>query len=155
MKARYADAVISLIALAISITVAVSLPNEVPDVGWNTLVDMNSAAFFPLLAAIVLAIGGIVLMFQAVASGKTEDDERVAPFGRHPWLMAIGFVVIIPAIHLLGMMTASALAIVFLPFVFGYRDFRWILPLAVVIPTGVYFLFEKVLNVLFPHGAIF
>ena len=53
------------------------------------------------------------------------------------------------------MITASMIMIAFLPLVFGYQNYRWIIPLAVLLPIAVYVLFEKVLKVLFPHGVVF
>ena len=149
------DLAITAIALAIGLAVGIALPIDVPGTGLHTLGDMGSAAFFPLLAIIVICLSAIGLGLTTYVNREREASAIIPPIGARPWLMTLAFVVFIPLIHTLGMVTASALMILVLPYVYGFRDNRWIVPIAIILPVAVYFLFERVLKVLFPHGIIF
>ena len=84
-----------------------------------------------------------------------QSEELLNILGKRPALIVIGFSLFIPLIDWLGMITASMIMIAFLPLVFGYQNYRWIIPVAVLLPIAVYLLFERTLNVLFPHGVVF
>lgn len=155
MTRTTADFLIAFIALAAGVAIVVTLPLEVPGAGLASLQDMTSAAFFPMLAAILIAFSGLILGIKTFIHRAADPEAKVDPTGFRPLLMLGAFVVYVPLIHVLGMFAASVLAIIALPFVYGFRDARWIGPIAILIPFGVYLLFEKVLKVLFPHGAIF
>ncbi len=155
MKRTLGDFIISGSAVLTGIGILVALPFEVPDAGLQTLGDMTSAAFFPMLAAILITLSGIALGLRTFVLRHRDGGALLNPMGSRPLLMVAGFVVYIPLIHWLGMVSASAIAVLILPLVYGYRDYRWIVPITVLIPVSVYLLFEKVLKVLFPHGAVF
>lgn len=155
MRGSLSDKVIAVIALLISAMVFLALPHDVPGTNLATFADMESAAFFPMLAATLVGVSAVMLGIGSLNKSARHADNDAGAAGPRPVLMVIGFCIFIPLIHALGMVTASAIAILVLPLVFGYRDYRWILPLAVLLPFAVYGLFEKVLKVLFPHGAVF
>ncbi len=155
MRKSLSDRLIAVIALAISAVVFLALPHDVPGTSLATFADMESAAFFPMLAATLVGVSAVMLAVGSLNTSSRRADDDVDAIGPRPVLMVIGFCIFIPLIHGLGMVTASAITILVLPLVFGYRDYRWILPLAVLLPFAVYGLFEKILKVLFPHGAVF
>ena len=155
MSKTVGDVIVAAIVLIVGLGVLTALPVDVPDTGLHTLRDMGSAAFFPMLAALLVAASGVGLGLSAILRRNRADTDPVAATGVRPFAMIAGFIAFIPLIHLMGMITASAVMVLVLPLVFGFRDFRWLVPLAVVLPLCVYFLFERVLKVLFPHGALF
>ena len=155
MRRVVGDIAIMAIALVVGLGVVITLPLDVPGTDLRTLGDMESAAFFPLLAALLVCFSAIGLGAATYLNRGSDGAAPIPPSGARPFVMMLAFVAFIPLIHALGMITASALMILALPYVFGFRDLRWILPLAAILPVLVYFLFERVLKVLFPHGMIF
>ncbi|MGI9294204.1 MAG: tripartite tricarboxylate transporter TctB family protein [Pseudomonadales bacterium] len=155
MQSSTGNLIISAAALSISGLVLFSLPGDVDNFGLNTFTDMASAAFFPLLAATIVGICAIGLLVMTMLDRDNNEGKKLSPVGWRPVAMLAGFSAFIPLIHLLGMVTASALVVIALSFIFGFRDLRWTLPVAAVLPVSVYFLFERILKVLFPHGLIF
>ena len=171
MRRYLADMVVSTLALTVSAMVITALPVDVPGAGFASLADMSSPAFFPFLAAILVSLSATALLVRSLAQAWRDlndiplesDNDLVKGSNRHfghddlkgPALMLAACIVYIPLIHRLGMITASGLVIATLPALFGYRDWRWIAIFAVSVPITVYILFERILKVLFPHGAIF
>ena len=155
MNSLWNARLISIVALCISAAIFFTLPHDIPGTTLATFTDMESAAFFPMLAATVIGVSALLLALGSLKERSIQTEELVDVLGKRPALLVVGFSLFIPLIHWLGMITASMIMIAFLPLVFGYQNYRWIMPLAVLLPIAVYLLFEKVLKVLFPHGVVF
>ena len=155
MNSYWNDRIIAIVALFISAITFVTLLYDVPGTTFATFKDMESAAFFPMLAATVIGVSALFLVIGSLKTRSMQSEELLNILGKRPALIVIGFSLFIPLIDWLGMITASMIMIAFLPLVFGYQNYRWIIPVAVLLPIAVYLLFERTLNVLFPHGVVF
>ena len=116
---------------------------------------MESAAFFPMLAASVIGSSAMLLVLSSFMRRSKQLEEQIDLMGKRPALLVVGFSLFIPLIHWLGMIIASTIMIALLPMVFRYQNYCLVIPLAMVLPIAVYLLFERVLKVLFPHGVVF
>jgi heme exporter protein D len=157
MKSTTGDIFVGLVSMAASIAVLVSLPGDIANVGLSDFANMSSPAFFPLLAGTAVLLSSLSLLITTIIRRRKAlvDDALLAPIGWRPFAMGGACVIYIFLIHGLGMMTASAAVMLVLPLIFDFKKYQWIAPLALVLPFAVYVLFEMVLKVLFPHGALF
>lgn len=155
LKSRWVDRALSVIALLICAAVFLTLPHDVPGTSITTFTDMESAAFFPMLAASVIGSSAMLLVLSSFMRRSKQLEEQIDLMGKRPALLVVGFSLFIPLIHWLGMVIASTIMIALLPMVFRYQNYRLVIPLAMLLPIAVYLLFERVLKVLFPHGVVF
>lgn len=113
---------------------------------------MMSPQWLPRIVGWLMLVFSILLIFQGVfVENKSEVDERRVTKG--PWqrfaLMLLGLAVYIVLFEALGAVIAGILATVVLFVAHPVRTW-WIYSLAFIFPTGVAFIFVKVMNVPLP-----
>lgn len=115
---------------------------------------------FPLLLLVMLLAGFVLLSFrpQAGTTGAAEPThEDNHPLNRQELLKAVQCVVLLliyaSLFETAGFLLASMLFAFFFAHLFG-GDWKKSLLVALVIPVGLFFLFEKVLDVPLPPGLL-
>jgi hypothetical protein len=144
-----ADTVTGTATLALGLVALALVPAEVQSDGYARFGDVRSVAFFPILAAGATALFSVMLLLRGVLrSAPTVSVDQ-------PWrviavVAALGGATAL--IFLLGYLPAAASLVIALSLIFGNRRPGVIAGLALVVPTGIYLLFNDVLDVLLPTG---
>ncbi len=117
-----------------------------------------SPDFWPLTIMILLGVAGIALTIQAKFGKPITDDETesvMRPLGEGlirvaiviAWLIGMYF-----AIPIIGMPIACALTFAAMTLFAGERRWKYILPIAILLPAFLYVFFVYVANVPLPTG---
>lgn len=112
---------------------------------------------FPRILLIIIALLAVAMPFEHLLlkrSGKDIDKdrrERVKPLA---WFTMAALVAIISVSQLLGTLLTMVAVCLVIPFLWGERRLRVVLPFAVLFPLCVAFLFSVVLGVFFDPGAV-
>lgn len=150
-----ADIVVALIALAVGAATLLLVPSQVSGESLAAIRDVQSPAFFPILAGLVMLACGAVLLGEAIADQR--KGTGIAVVFQRPAYVG-GAMVIIAALAAatpyIGMSKASGVAILALGLLIEPQRWRLILPAAVVVPTVIYLLFERLLLILLPEGSL-
>ena len=86
--------------------------------------------------------------------GKDIDKGRRQPVKGIAWVTMVALVGVIAVSHLLGTLLTMVAICLVIPFIWGERRLRLVLPFAVIFPLCVAFLFSIVLGVHFDPGAV-
>ena len=151
-----ADLAVALVAGLIGAATLLLVPSQISGETLAALGNMESPAFFPILAAWLIVVCSIGLGLRSLAHGGAAQQARVE-FPR-PWpvlSVIVIFVLFAAGTYYLGMVPAAILMIMVMAYLPGYRKPKIVLPVAVAVPVGIYFLFEKLLLILLPSGVIF
>ena len=154
------DFILGLVIIALAVAgTFVFIPNGIvlPD-------DIETRAlspdFWPLTIMILLGISGIALLLQARLAGSPEADEReqamMRPFGEGLFrvgLLIIWLLLMYLLIPQLGMAVSCAITFIAMTIFAGERRWKYILPIAVILPLVLYLFFVYVANVPLPVGV--
>lgn len=153
------DIWVALSTLGVGAFVLFSIPSQVPGESLMAVYDMSSSAFFPVLAGTFMLLCGFALLMKAfagtgafVASG--EVGEEPISYRRTLIVLAL-FIVYLVTIETVGMIVSSAVMIAVMALVLRYQNKKLIIISALVFPMLVFMLFELLLKILLPHGALF
>jgi len=158
------DAVIGLIIVVMSLlllynTTGISTPPIVP----------LGPAFYPQILLALLFIMGMILFISCILKGRSSGDkksEKKKVLEDERWLIRYkkiiwGFVffgLYILFIPIIGFYISTAMVLVILQGILGYREFKQ-LPLffliSIMTTISIYFVFEKYLMIVFPKGLLF
>ena len=158
---RTSGLIVGLVCAVVGIAVLLLVPVQISGESLAAITNVQSPAFFPILNAVFLTGCGLVLIFRRSASirdsgdsGDSGDDGAA----RHPGTLIATVALIgvyLVLVRYVGMVVSSAIAIAAMSVLFGYRNKAVIAVSTVVVPLLIYLLFEKVLRILLPHGAVF
>ena len=156
MRSFNADLVTAALSLALGLFMLAVMPSQGGDAVWAALRDVHSTAFFPSLAALVMVLFGAVLLVRAI-SDQREGKGVPVSFPRSVSVAGATAVMIffLVATAFLGMISASVGAIVLLGLLIDRRHWKIVAAAAVLMPIGIYVLFERVLRILLPKGLLF
>jgi hypothetical protein len=160
-----ANIAVSLFGLLFGLAVLLLLPWQVVGESYDAVANVQSPAFFPILLSAMLVVFSAILAFSTARSGGQQDaaedplhltdDARPIESPIKVAGVALCLILYYFALSLIGMIAASMILILVMSYIMGFRNF-WIVGIvAVVIPLGIYFLFEKTLYVLLPAGKLF
>ena len=111
---------------------------------------VNSPDFLPRLFLILLSVFSTLYLVKSIAALKAEPVQEWAPLG--DWTLAGGTALIciayVAAIFLVGLTLAACVAATI--WYFGKRRPAVVAPIAVLLPVGLWYFFEKIANILFP-----
>lgn len=140
------------------IPAAVSVPKSIR-------VAALSPDFWPKIITVGLVIMGWVLIAQgtirsikerAEAVPKTSKEAASSADRRSVFMRTIGIMVGLLAyyslIEPLGIVVSSILAVMVFALIYGERRFKLLIPIAVLLPIGLYYFFVKVANIPMPLG---
>lgn len=143
-----------MIGCALGIGTLGFIPSQIPGESLAAVGDMRSPAFFPIVAGSLILVCSILLAVRALAGRidvHTVTVERPASVAA---VVAI-FVLLTVGAQYVGMVTSSALSILAMAVVLGYRNLPVLAVIVISVPLAIYVLFERILRILLPHGALF
>lgn len=112
---------------------------------------------FPRILLIFIALLALAMPFEHLLlqrKGKDIDKDRRRPVKPLAWFTMLALVLIITASQWLGTLLTMVAVCLVIPFLWGERRLRVVLPFAVFFPLCVAFLFSEVLGVYFDPGAV-
>ncbi|WP_191090166.1 tripartite tricarboxylate transporter TctB family protein [Histidinibacterium aquaticum] len=144
-----ADTVTGAVTLALGLTALAMVPAQVQEDGFANFGDVRSPAFFPILSGAAVTLFSLALLIRgllkaAPAFSVGEPRRVLAVTGALAGSTLLMFWV--------GYIAAAAVLIATLSVAFGNRNGLTVAGLAVVLPVGIYLLFDGVLGVLLPTG---
>ena len=157
---------VALFGLLFGAVVVVLVPSHAGRDGYAALANIQSPAFFPLVLAICLLATSFVVLLSGwlernrppadIAAEEAPDpsEQRIEA----PWRLLLTMALIVGyyvALSWLGMLPASIGLILLLGLVLGFRNYLFLVLVAVTLPLGIYFLFRRLLYVLLPEGRLF
>jgi hypothetical protein len=150
-----ADLVVALVAGGIGIVTLVLIPFQIAGESIAAIGNLQSPAFFPVFSGIAIIICAGILAARSLAA--TAAGGLHVTFPRLPFVAAVSgiFVLFAAGSLVIGMIPASAVMIFVLAYLWDYRDFRILVPVAVLVPLAIYLLFEKTLLIILPRGVVF
>ena len=159
MRTRLADIIIAVVFLVFSAfyyfylipTWVVSSMPEV-HIGQATL----SPDLLPRITIILFAIVSVTLGMSAL---RQKSDGIIEKADRNTFFKVLSVFFFtytyIYALNLVGFLIASPFYIVVLITFFGFRDWRYIVPLALLFPTTLSYFFWYSFQVILPEGSLF
>ncbi len=112
---------------------------------------------FPRILLIFIAILALAMPFEHLLlkrKGKDIDKSRREPVKAIAWVTMVALVVIMSAAPLLGTLLTMVTVCIVIPFLWGERRLRIVLPFAVLFPLFIALLFNIVLGVHFDPGFV-
>lgn len=152
----WTDLGVAGLGVLLSGAIWVLVPDQVPGYTQAAYADMNSPAFFPIVAAGLVFLVSLAIAARAwlaARRGPEEPPEALRPARMLPAAgVMVAFVVLMP---LLGTVVAMALMVAGLMLAFGGRRPVLVAITAIVTPLVIVTLFERVMLILFPHGVLY
>jgi len=160
------DLAVGFAGTALGIAALIAIPYQIRGQGYDAIADIQSPAFFPILIALLMIGVSAVLLFvrlcyppapEGAASDRIQPEGETGRVAMPQRLIATAFCLITYylALEIVGMVPASIALIVVLSLVLGFRRYALLGIVALLIPTAIYYSFEKGLYVLLPAGALF
>jgi putative tricarboxylic transport membrane protein len=121
----------------------------------NLLAQNIPPEFFPRLVMLVIAVLALGLPFEHLFQrrrGHDLDKDRSKKLRPLPYLTALVLVLMAFAMPYLGTFLAMIVVCLVLPWLWGERRLRLIVPFAVLFPLAVALVFNRVLGVYFEPG---
>ena len=112
--------------------------------------------FFPRLVLYLIAMLAALLPFEHIAharQSKSIDAERSDRIRRLPYMTSGLVIVVAAAMPYIGTFLAMVVACILLPLLWGERNWKRIVPFAVIFPLAVAAVFNGVLRVYFEPGV--
>jgi putative tricarboxylic transport membrane protein len=118
--------------------------------GWGP--SGPQAGFFPFWSAVVMAVGTVVAMVQALRTPNTRPLFDTPAEAREVVRVGVPLAVAMISVEWLGYYLMTALYMGF--FGIWYGRYRWylVLPVAVLLPTALYFGFERGFRIALPKS---
>ena len=160
------DLAVGFAGTALGIAALVAVPYQIRGQGYDAITDIQSPAFFPILIALLMIGVSALLLFSHLraptspefqVTGKTQPEDETGPAAMPQRLIATAFCLIAYylSLEIAGMVLASIALILVLSLILGFRRYVLLGIVALLIPTAIYYSFEKGLYVLLPAGSFF
>ncbi len=157
---KYSDLILGgLLVLGCIFLITVLIPLGVQDPGYVEQAALAPDFWIKIIVWGLLAVGVFILWHGYRASRRDDDEAPEAddqlPFPRNviSVLSVIVFLVIYQqSIDSLGIVATSAVAILLMTTLSGYRNWKVIIPVAALLPVGLYYFFLKVAHIPMPLG---
>lgn len=133
------------------------IPHQISGSSLSDIANPASSAFFPIIVAILLIACALLLLFQTVLVPPAEGEQGVVE-PLLSWNYVQGAALLTAYVFLvswIGMLISTGLMIAALSWMFGYRNWPLMIGSAVLVPLSVWFLFRKLLYIVFPSGVLF
>lgn len=164
--ARYADVMLGAVLISITtLLLAVLIPAGVQVPKSNKVLALSPDFWIKIIVYTTLALGIYILVKGIIrARDGLEPKEMAAveeelthyhPFGRALFMAltaVAGLFAYYFLIHWIGMIAASILAVIGFVLLCGERRWKIALPLAALLPVGLYYFFLKVASIPMPLG---
>lgn len=152
------DIAVAIAGATLGLGALFAVPAQIRGQGYGAIADIQSPAFFPILIALLTVVMSVLLLTARRSPPKPpEAGDETGPVEAPRRLAAAAFCLVAyyAALQLVGMVTASVLAIAALALVLGYRRYRLLAAVSVAVPACLFLAFEKGLFVLLPAGKLF
>jgi len=146
------NAAVGGVAVLLGLAVIAILPAQVAAPTLGAALDLRAAGFFPFLAGVLILCSGIACLLQLRAPLIDEDTDWQTGRPAIAACIAAAFVLVLPVT---GTFAAMLPMMFCLSLLFRYPHKRIAVAVATLVPLGIYVLFERILLILFPHGALF
>ena len=167
--ARFSDAILgailcigSLVMILVIIPISVQVPKS------NKVLALSPDFWIKIIVWISLALGAY-LIYSGLKSAKEQlSEEKIADIKYQRTLdhspsrsvtmaviVVINFFVYYLLIDLLGMVLASVIAVIVFVLMCGERRYKIMLPVAMLLPVGLYYFFLKVASIPMPLGIFY
>lgn len=122
------------------------------------------SSIFPRMVSVIMAISAIMMFLRTVSFNKdlppqAEKDPNVDnTFFRNPinfFIASFGFIIYLIAIGILGYFTSTALMIISIVLLLGYRDFKMIFISGSLFMILVFVVFRLIFERPLPRGILF
>ena len=115
------------------------------------------ADFFPQFAVILFAIVSCILLVKGFRAPvqKVADDLDLKRISSQVVMVYLVFLLYALSLEWLGFLINTPIFIFALLVILGTRDWRYIVPLVIFVPPGVYYFFWYAFKVILPEGTIF
>jgi hypothetical protein len=158
MKRLSPDVIIGGVLLIFCLVVYLIIPIQVPELRRYDASMGLSPAVFPKLAVFLIAGFSVVLVVFALRSKDVAfKDRRFLEWGARARII-VTFGVLIAYVFLIdifGYLVVTPLALAFLMWYFGERNWLLILPLAILITAGLFAFFRYIMYIILPEGIFF
>jgi hypothetical protein len=153
--ARLRDGVLALLGIGVGVGALLLVPSQIPGGSLGDILEPSSSSFFPIVVAGAMVLCCVVLLANAILCADTDNEPP-------PALLTQGYIqgsalltAYVFLVSWIGMLVASGLMIVSLSYAFGYRNWPYMIATAVLMPLSIWFVFRKLLYVVFPSGVLF
>ncbi|MCP5366106.1 MAG: tripartite tricarboxylate transporter TctB family protein [Hyphomicrobiales bacterium] len=157
---RYQDVVLgAFLTLSAILFITVLIPDGVHVPEGNSIPSLSPDFWIKIIIWCMLGIG-LALMFHGIRAARLfiavdEGDTGTLPLA-HAFIKVVVSVVLLfvywDMIEIIGMPLASMVAVVVFTMLCGERRWKVFLPLAVILPTVLYYFFLKVAHIPMPLG---
>jgi hypothetical protein len=148
--------IVALIAASLAVATLLLVPYQVPGETLAAVRNLESPAFFPIIAGCLMGICAVLLAVNAVASERAGRGLRMTfEQPRTALLVIAAYIGLLLGAHYVGLIASSAVAIAAMAWGLGYRNLKILVPVAALVPACIYLLFQKGLLVILPSGVLF
>ena len=156
MRAINPDFIVAGVTGSLALATLALVPSQTPGETLAAVSDLQSPAFFPILSACVMAICSVFLVIRAVAHERAGQGLRISfPHAGTVLSVAGLFIAFAAGVHLFGLVNSAVVIIAAMALIMGYRDWRVLVPVALLVPLAIYLLFQRLLLVILPEGVLF
>ena len=157
---KYSDLLLGgLLVLGCILLLSVLIPVGVHDPGQVDQAVLAPDFWIKIIVWGLLAVG-VFILWHGYRASKRDDDEAPEaddqlPFPRNviSVLLVIVFLFVYQqSIEYLGVIATSIVAILLMTTFSGYRNWKAIIPVAALLPVGLYYFFLKVAHIPMPLG---
>jgi putative tricarboxylic transport membrane protein len=148
--------IVAAITGSLALATLALAPSQIPGETLAAAGNLQSPAFFPILAACVMAILSVALVIRAAAQERTGQGLRIS-FPHAPTVASVAglFIIFAASTYLFGLVNSAVVIIAAIALVMGYRDWRVLVVVALLVPLAIYLLFQRLLLVILPSGVLF
>ncbi len=154
--AKLRDSGLAAIGVAIGAGALLLVPYQIPGGSLGDISEPASSAFFPIVVSSMLVVCCLILLVGTLLRPLGDDEAATEPLITWNYLQGAavltGYVFLVSWI---GMLIATGLMIATLSYAFGYRNWPFLIGTAVLVPLSIWFVFRKLLYIVFPAGMLF
>jgi putative tricarboxylic transport membrane protein len=143
--------------LGVLLVVMAAYTQQAMGMQWRTAAGRIGPGFFPRIVGFSAIVLCIVAAVQSLRPAEDDDADEDAPLGYHPWMLlkfvGAGLVFILLMVPLGAIVASAAFLLVTLTLLDRDHPKRNI-AIAVLLPVGLYLLFQVALNAGLPSGIL-
>lgn len=152
LSSRTANLITGATGLALGACALAALPWQAGVASIAQATDPAGPGFFPLLAASMALIAGLVMLAQYRLARRDQDAEQVRAAAVLPMVLALA--AFCAGMYTIGMLSSMGLLVAYTAWRFHEQRPARLLLLGCATPLAIYLLFEAALQILFPAGWV-
>ncbi len=152
--AKLRDSGLAALGIAVGGAAILLVPYQIPGGSLSDIANPASSAFFPIVVSSMLVLCCVLLLVGALR--RADDDEPTEPLITWSYIQGVSLLAAyVFLVSWIGMLIATGLMIAALSYAFGYRNWPYMIGTAVLMPIVIWFVFRKLLYIVFPSGVLF